>query len=367
MKLQSQIITLDSVQLHLFSIISASLQILTLMNLEIEEFNVENIKSQLNQDILNLNENFADILIQTLWKQIKINDKFAAQIIEVLCNEARHHNKIFLVECEKHENHLYFQERKYMLNSDKLCLRIIQLTHDNVVNDHSERAKSYELISQVYWWLNIYKYVQHFIQNCYICTCFKLFKQWTQEWLYFLSVLERRWRDIFINYVDSLSLSTFMNITYKYILVFIDHFIKIRHLVLITSMKVEETINCFYAHVWKHHDLFEFFMSDWDTQFIFNVWKHMCKMLKINAKLLTMYHFEINDQIKRINVIMKHYLQVFVNYMQNDWVKWLSEVKFIINNVSSLIILASFFLINLSQNSRLDFKFSESLFKNLTS
>jgi len=66
MKLQSQIITLDSVQLHLFSIISASLQILTLMNLEIEEFNVENIKSQLNQDILNLNENFADILIQTL-------------------------------------------------------------------------------------------------------------------------------------------------------------------------------------------------------------------------------------------------------------------------------------------------------------
>jgi len=66
MKLQSQIITLDSVQLHLFLIISASLQILTLMNLEIEEFNVENIKSQLNQDILNLNEDFADILIQTL-------------------------------------------------------------------------------------------------------------------------------------------------------------------------------------------------------------------------------------------------------------------------------------------------------------
>jgi len=66
MKLQSQIITLDLVQLHLFLIISASLQILTLMNLEIEEFNVENIKSQLNQDILNLNEDFADILIQTL-------------------------------------------------------------------------------------------------------------------------------------------------------------------------------------------------------------------------------------------------------------------------------------------------------------
>jgi len=48
MKLQSQIIILDSVQLYLFLIISASLQILALMNLEIKEFNVENIKSQLD-------------------------------------------------------------------------------------------------------------------------------------------------------------------------------------------------------------------------------------------------------------------------------------------------------------------------------
>jgi len=66
MKLQSQNIALDSVQLHLFSVISALLQILALMNLEIEEFDVENIKSQLDQDILNLDEDSADILIQTL-------------------------------------------------------------------------------------------------------------------------------------------------------------------------------------------------------------------------------------------------------------------------------------------------------------
>jgi len=66
MKLQLQIIVLDSIQLHLFSIMSAFLQILTFMNLEIEEFDVENVKSQLNQDTLNLDKNSADILTQTL-------------------------------------------------------------------------------------------------------------------------------------------------------------------------------------------------------------------------------------------------------------------------------------------------------------
>ncbi len=34
-----------------------------------------------------------------------------------------------------------------MLNSDKLRLCIIQLAHNNVINDHLERTKSYELIS----------------------------------------------------------------------------------------------------------------------------------------------------------------------------------------------------------------------------
>ncbi len=89
--------------------------------------------------------------------------------------------------------------------------------------------------------------------------------------------------------------------------------------------------------------------------------------MKINIKLSTTYHSEIDDQIEKVNAVMKHYLRVFVNYMQNDWAKWLSEVKFIVNNTSLLITLASFFLINLSQNSRLDFEFSESLLKNLTS
>ncbi len=254
-----------------------------------------------------------------------------------------------------------------MLNLNKLCLHIIQLTHDNVVDDYSERAKSYELISWIYWWSNIYKYVQCFIQNCHICTCFKLFKQWTQEWLHFPSIFKRCWCNIFMNYVNSLSLNIFISIIYKYILIFIDCFIKMKHLVLITVMKVEKAINCFYAYVWKHHDLLKFFMFNWDIQFIFNVWKHMCKMLKINIKLSTTYYSEINDQIKRINAIIKHYLWVFVNYMQNDWVKWLLKVEFIINNTSLLITLTSLFLINLSQNSCLNFKFFEFLPKNLTS
>ena len=36
------------------------------MNLEVKEFNVEDVESQLDQDILNLNEDSADTFTQTL-------------------------------------------------------------------------------------------------------------------------------------------------------------------------------------------------------------------------------------------------------------------------------------------------------------
>ena len=67
----------------------------------------------------------------------------------------------------------------------------------------------------------------------------------------------------------------------------------------------------------------------------------------------------------RLYITFLHYLWIFVNYMQNDWAKWLSKVKFIINNTSSLITLTSLFLINLSQNSCLNFKSFKFLLENL--
>ena len=46
-------------------------------------------------------------------------------------------------------------------------------------------------------------------------------------------------------------------------------------------------------------------------------------MLRIDAKYFTAYHSETDGQTEHPNAIMKHYLQAFVNYMQDDWAKWI--------------------------------------------
>ena len=139
-----------------------------------------------------------------------------------------------------------------------------------------------------------------------------------------------------------------------------------RHLVSTAIMKVKEVTNAYYTHVWKHHSLPEFFLSDRGMQFTSDVWSHLCQMLKIDAKLFTAYHSETDSQMEWMNTVMKHYLQAFCNYMQDDWAKWVPGAEFSANNAPSAITLASPFLVNSGQNPHLEFESPEPLLTDIT-
>ena len=55
-------------------------------------------------------------------------------------------------------------------------------------------------------------------------------------------------------------------------------------------------------------------------------------MLRINAKYFTAYYSKTDKQTEHLNANIKHYLQVFINYMQDDWAKWISDAEFTANN-----------------------------------
>jgi hypothetical protein len=63
---------------------------------------------------------------------------------------------------------------------------------------------------------------------------------------------------------------------------------------------------------------------------------------------------------------MKHYLRAYVNYMQDDWAQWLSDAEFVSNNINFFSVLASSFLVNFEQQSRVRFELKEFLSQDLT-
>ena len=92
------------------------------LNTENPEPETNDPEPQLDQEILNSNEDPADIPTQTLWDQATSRDEFASQVLKALHNEVQYNSRIPLTECEDQANSLYFHRRKYVSNSNHLCL-----------------------------------------------------------------------------------------------------------------------------------------------------------------------------------------------------------------------------------------------------
>ncbi len=107
----------------------------------------------------------------------------------------------------------------------------------------------------------------------------------------------------------------------------------------------EKTAELMLQWIYWIHNLFNFIVLNWDFQFIFILWKSLCKRLNINLQLFTICYSQINDQSEWVNQNIKRYLWFFCSYMQNDWAKLLLMIEFIDNNaLFSIIFLISFFL-----------------------
>ncbi len=162
--------------------------------------------------------------------------------------------------------------------------------------------------------------------------------------LQLLSISQQCWQDIAMNFITELSLSK----NYNVICMIICHFFKEHHYVFChwedDDISIEETVWIMLWNVYQLHDLLSSIILNRDFQFILIMWQSLCKQLKIQVNLSTVYHSKIDDQLKQANQDVEHKLRIYCNYMQNDWVKWLSMMKFSDNfNTFSTILMISFY------------------------
>ncbi len=158
-----------------------------------------------------------------------------------------------------------------------------------------------------------------------------------------------------MNFITELSLSE----DYNVICTIICHLIKERHYVFChwedDDISVKETIWIMLWNVYRLHDLLSSIVSNRDSQFISTMWKSLCKRLRITTSLFTVYHLKIDNQTKQVNQDVERELRIYCNYMQNDWIKWISMMKFSDNfNIFSIISMISFYF-NKDFHSRMSF------------
>ncbi len=227
--------------------------------------------------------------------------------------------------------------------------------HDQSSVNYSDILKTVKVIKRNYYWSFIWKTIDQYIRNCYICQRSKTSRNKLNDLLQSLLISEQRWQDIVMNFIINL----FDSSEYNVILMIICKLLKEKHYISCIiddeDITVEKTAEMLIQWVYWTYDLSSFIISDRDLQFIFILWKFLCKRLSISLWLFIIYHSQINDQSEQVNQNVERYLWFFCSYMQNDWSKWLFMIKFVNNNILFLIIFLILFFMNKNFHSHMSF------------
>ncbi len=233
--------------------------------------------------------------------------------------------------------------------------KLLQEVHDQSLIFHLNNKWIINLVQRFYYWSDYWATIWWYIWNYHACQRSKASRNSINKLHHSLLILQKRWKDIVINFIIKLSLLEDYNI----ICTIICYFIKECHYVFChwedDDISVEETIWIMLWNVYQLHDLLSSIVSNRDSQFISTMWKSLCKRLRITANLFTVYHSEIDDQSKRVNQDVECELRIYCNYMQNDWVKWISMMKFSDNFNIFLITSMTFFYFNKEFHSWMSF------------
>ncbi len=125
--------------------------------------------------------------------------------------------------------------------------------------------------------------------------------------------------------------------TYNLILVIVNWLTKMVHYELVKiTIDAPGLAEVILDVVIKHHSLPNSIVSDWGSVFTSKFWSSLWYFLKIKRRLSTAFHPQTNGQTKRQNSTMEAYLQVFVNFEQNDWARLLPMAEFAYNNAKNV-------------------------------
>jgi Integrase core domain len=117
----------------------------------------------------------------------------------------------------------------------------------------------------------------------------------------------------------------------RYILTFQDDLTKFSEAIPIASQDAETIAQAFVSKVILRHGAPKSLLTDQGTNFLSNLFKSVCKALKIKKIQTTPYHPQCNGALERSHKSLAEYLRNFVNADQNNWDLWVESAIFTYN------------------------------------
>src|SRR5260221_2793437 len=120
------------------------------------------------------------------------------------------------------------------------------------------------------------------------------------------------------------------------ILVVINHLTK--QVIFIPShdtMNAPQVAQLFLTHVFSKHGVPSHITLDRGSEFVSHFFRSLGKLLQMRLHFTSGYHPEGDRQTEHANQVLEQYLQVYMNYQQDDWVTLLPMAEFAYNNATN--------------------------------
>ena len=242
---------------------------------------------------------------------------------------------------------LLYNNLIYVPQDDSIRLELLRQHHDSPLAGHYGYAKTLELLSRNYYYPGMYNHVKSYVTTCDACALGKAPRHLQHGELSPLPVPSGPWKSISCDFVVDLPLSN----GYDSLLVFVDRFTKMIHLVpCLKTTDAPGFARMYLDHVVRLHGIQDSLVSDRGSIFTSHFWSSLSNMMNMKQKLSTAYHPQTDGQTERMNQTIEQYLRIFCNYLQDNWSSLLSLAEFSYNNAHQPSINCSPFYANYGYN-----------------
>ena len=175
--------------------------------------------------------------------------------------------------------------------------------------------------------------VNNYVKRCNVCLASKTIQYKPYDDLQSLLIFIYCQKDLSMDFIMNLPISTdWKRNNYNSIFFIVNQFIKIVYYeqvkVIINVPSLAEVI---IDIVVRHHGLPDLIVTNQGFFFTLKFWSLLYYFLGIKRRLFTTFYPQMDGQTERQNSMMKVYLQVFINFKQNNQV-WLFPIAEIAYN-----------------------------------
>ena len=200
--------------------------------------------------------------------------------------------------------------------------------HDAPVGGHRGMNKTYKAIKSQYTWPNMRREIENYVKQCESCQMNKTLKPKRKAPMEITSTSEHPFEKCFLDIVGPLPVTQAGS---KYILTFQDDLSKYVIATPISDQNAETVARTFVLHVILKYGTPRIVQTDQGTNFVSEVFKATCKLLRIKKIQSTAFHPEFQGGLERSHRVLAEYLRHYVKEDQTNWDEWVPFATYVYN------------------------------------